>query len=82
MPLPDILDDDHIDDAAKLLGAYYTTYQHAGLPRTGSRFDSWAGGGDAPGMANRVTADDVVAVSFLSSRFRPSRLRSLETHAA
>jgi hypothetical protein len=82
MPLPDILDGDHIDDAAKLLGAYYTELFASELPRTGSRFDSWAGGGDAPGMANRVTADDLVAVSFLSVKI-PGRaaVGLLETHA-
>lgn len=82
MTVPDILDDDHIDEAAKLLGAYYTELFASEMPRSGSRFDSWAGGGDAPGVANRVTADDLVAVSFLSIRI-PARaaLGMLETHA-
>ena len=82
MTVPDILDDDNIDEAAKLLGAYYTELFASEMPRTGCRFDSWAGGGDAPGVANRVTADDLVAVSFLSMKI-PGRAAfgMLETHA-
>jgi len=66
MTIPDILDDDHIDEAAKLLAAYYRKTP-AGLPvYTGSLFNSWAGGGNAPEVVNRVTANDLVAVSFLA----------------
>ena len=66
MKLPDILNDDHIDAAAKLLSAYYRLTT-AGLPAyTGSLFNSWACGGDASDVVNRVTADDLIAVSFLA----------------
>lgn len=66
MRLPDILHDDQIEDAAGLLSRYYAPLPATGLPRTGSRFENWAGGGDAPEVVNEVTADDLVAVSFLS----------------
>lgn len=33
---------------------------------TGARFERWAGGGDAPEVKDRFTADDLVAVSLLS----------------
>lgn len=66
MPIPNILDEDHIDAAAQLLRTYYRRTT-AGLPGyTGSMFTSWAGGGDAPAVVNRVTADDLIALSFLS----------------
>jgi hypothetical protein len=66
MAIPDILDEHHIDTAAKLLGTYYgrTT---AGLPAyTGSMYNCWGGGGDTSRDVNRVTSDDLIAVSFLS----------------
>lgn len=53
MTLPGILHHDHIEEAAELLSDYYTDLFASEMPRTGSRFDSWAGGGDAPGLANR-----------------------------
>lgn len=66
MTIPDILDTDHIDEAAALLAAYYRK-TGAGQPvYTGSLFNSWVGGGDAPEVVNRVTADDLVSVSFLA----------------
>lgn len=82
MTIPSILDDHHVQAAAKLLSAYYNDLFVSDMPRSGSRFDSWMGGGDAPGVANRVTADDLVAVSFLSVMI-PARaaLGMLETHA-
>ncbi|MCO4261515.1 DUF6308 family protein [Pseudarthrobacter sp. MDT3-26] len=81
MTIPNILDEDHIDAAAKLLRAYYNDLFASEMPRTGSRFDSWAGGGDAAGVANRVVSDDPVAVSLLSVKI-PARaaVGILETH--
>lgn len=35
-------------------------------PYTGSRFESFAAGGDHPAVADRVTAEDLVAVTLLS----------------
>ena len=66
MTLPDILSPDRTDDAAALVTKYYTKLSRNDVPQTGSRFDDWAGGGDRPNVANSVTADDVLAVSFLS----------------
>ncbi|WP_255771533.1 DUF6308 family protein [Pseudarthrobacter sulfonivorans] len=65
MALPDILGQDHMHAAAKLLGTYYRRTA-AGLPAyTGSMYSSW-GGGAAARDVNRVTAEDLIAVSFLS----------------
>jgi hypothetical protein len=65
MAIPAILDDDHIDTAAKLLGTYYRR-TGAGLPAyKGSMYNCWGGGGDAPHDVNRITPDDLIAVSFL-----------------
>ncbi|WP_440581420.1 DUF6308 family protein [Streptomyces sp. PT19] len=36
------------------------------VPFTGSRFEHLAGGGDRPGIADRITAEDLVAVQTLS----------------
>lgn len=49
-----------------------TAYFEPGLPAdhapwySGSRFESLAGGGDRPEIANRIVADDLVAVSLLA----------------
>lgn len=56
-----------VESAARNVRDYFTEIMpKSGTVRTGARFDSWAGGGDAPETANRITADDLVAVSFLS----------------
>ncbi|MFH5880247.1 DUF6308 family protein [Arthrobacter sp. NA-172] len=82
MKLPDILSEARIDDAAKLVRKYYGKTFKDGLPRTGSRFDTWAGGGDKKEVANRITADDIVAVSFLSIDFPPqAAIGLLDSHA-
>jgi hypothetical protein len=63
--LPDILKDQNVKAAAKLLHRYYFERDKKGLPSTGSYFDEWAGGGDT---ANRdvIMDSDAVAVSMLS----------------
>ncbi len=66
MQLPEILGPNHEEGAAKIVGRYYNDRFKFAQPRTGSRFDDWAGGGDALEVRNRITADDLVAVSFLS----------------
>ena len=65
MELPDILSDQNVKAAAKLLHRYYLEPDKQGLLSTGSYFDEWAGRGDT---ANRdvITDSDVVAVSMLS----------------
>jgi hypothetical protein len=63
--LPDILSDQNVKAAAKLLHRYYHESDKKGLLSTGSHFDEWAGRGDT---ANRdvITDSDAVAVSMLS----------------
>jgi hypothetical protein len=63
--LPDILSDQNVKAAAKLLHRYYLEPDKQGLLSTGSYFDEWAGRGDT---ANRdvITDSDAVAVSMLS----------------
>ena len=50
------------------LADYFQPDRPAGtMPRySGSRFESLAGGGDRPAVANTITADDLVAVTLLS----------------
>lgn len=50
MDLPDILNDQNVKPAAKLLHRYYLEHDKKGLLSTGSYFDEWAGRGDT---ANR-----------------------------
>lgn len=66
MTLPEILTKSRIGEAAGLVSEYYTKLYRNDLPQTGSRFDDWAGGGDKKEVAHVITADDVLAVSFLS----------------
>lgn len=52
-----------------------------GVPFTGSRFEHLAGGGDRPEVADRVTAEDLVAVQTLSVTVpAPVALDLLEGH--
>lgn len=83
MDLPAILDANHIDDAADLLHRYYRQKLTSGHVRTGARFDTWAGGGDAPEVANRITADDVLALALLGEEITgPGVVGLLETGSA
>lgn len=66
MTYPEVLDAHHVAEAAELVRRYYEPIGDNTTPRTGTRFDGWAGGGDRPDNADRITADDLVAVSFLS----------------
>ncbi|MCQ1948943.1 DUF6308 family protein [Arthrobacter jinronghuae] len=82
MDLPAILDAGHVDDAAGLLRRYYTQKLTSGHVRTGARFDTWAGGGDSPGAADRITADDLVALALLGEEIKgPAVVGLLETKA-
>ena len=82
MKLPAILTDkDQTENAASLLHAYFNEPTVTGLPRTGSHFETWAGGGDRPDAADTLTADDIVAVSFLGMRIKGEAAYGLlETH--
>ncbi|UWX96790.1 DUF6308 family protein [Arthrobacter zhaoxinii] len=64
-------------EAARLLRNYYTKPGLKGRVRTGARFDTWAGGGDAPDVVNTITADDMLAASFLSVPFEPTAVIGL-----
>lgn len=66
MTLPTILAEENVQNAADLLADYYRRRLN-GLPAyTGSCFDSWAAIEDADEKSNVITADDLIAVSFLS----------------
>lgn len=72
MKLPHILADHGPETtarAAQLLRNYYTEILPTGRVRTGARFDHWSAGGDSPGVMNQLTADDMLAASFLSVDF-------------
>lgn len=80
--LPDILSEGSIDPAATLVSAYYRLTTKNLPAYTGSLFNAWTGGGDAPGVANRITSDDLVAVSFLSVDVPgEAAIGILDTHA-
>ncbi|WP_159803056.1 DUF6308 family protein [Arthrobacter zhaoguopingii] len=82
MTYPEILDADHVAEAAALVRRYYLPIGENTNPRTGTRFDDWADGGDHPHVADRITADDLVAVSFLSVDIKGrAAIGLLETYA-
>lgn len=83
MALPEILLPALVDEAAALVNEYYTKLYRNGVPQTGSRFDNWAGGGDRVEVANAITADDLLAVSFLSVPVpAPAIIGLVETRSA
>jgi hypothetical protein len=47
---------------------YFDDSPTRGKPYTGRRFEALAGGGDRPETANRLTGDDLVAITTLSVR--------------
>lgn len=65
MDLPDILSDQNVKAAAKLLHRYFREHDKKGLLSTGSYFDEWAGRGDTENR-DVITDHDAVAVSMLS----------------
>lgn len=82
MPLPHILTEGCADEAAALVREYYSRTFTNGMTRTGSRYDNWAGGGDQLATANRITADDLIAVSFLSVEIDArAAIGLLDTHS-
>lgn len=66
MTLPRILTEGNEEEAARLLAAYYRRTADGRRAYTGSYFNSWAGGGDSGENRDSITADDLVAVSFLA----------------
>lgn len=80
MKLPVILDENHVGEAAALVTGYYTKKRKRGGLQTGARYESWTGGGDNPDLANTVTAEDLIAVTFLSVQVpAPAAIGILET---
>lgn len=63
MTLHPILED--TDACVELVARYYSGEGKYGLPRSGSHFDHWDGGGGRDEIRNELTADDFLAVSFL-----------------
>lgn len=73
MELPDILSEENVSKAAKLLERYYLhADEKTGRLSSGSYFDEWAGRGDAPDVRDRITDSDIVAVSMLSIKVPPA----------
>jgi len=65
--LPEALTSTDTAPAAELLSTYFQTLLDDGVPRfSGAMFETLAGSGDAPEVANVFTAEDLVAVSLLS----------------
>ncbi|OAK53818.1 DUF6308 family protein [Rhodococcoides kyotonense] len=74
LPPPLIADTD--DDAVAVLRRYYGNTYLGGDCYTGAFFDSWAPEG-READANRFTADDLVAITFLSVEVKASAAREL-----
>ncbi|MDQ6739300.1 MAG: DUF6308 family protein, partial [Actinomycetota bacterium] len=82
MKLPAILTEkDQTENAANLLHSYFNESTITGQTRTGSHFEAWGGGGDRTAVANTLTDQDIVAVSFLGMRIKGEAAYGLlETH--
>lgn len=76
MRLPSALQNDNLDNAVKALTRYYgSPYLENGY--TGASFDSWDSTGTRAKDANVFTADDLVAIGFLSVDAGPRAARDL-----
>lgn len=65
--MPELLTAGHEDAAVQVLSCYYGAGRHEWCrPFTGARFDEWDSTGNRWADSDRFTADDLVAVSFLS----------------
>ncbi|PHV66619.1 hypothetical protein CSW57_09955 [Williamsia muralis] len=64
--IPEVLHGQHSDQAAALLRRYFDIGTEGQPNFTGSMFERFDGGGDAPHVVDRFTAADMVAVSMLS----------------
>lgn len=83
MHLPSALQDTDDESPSALLQCYYGTgshRHHQGF--TGAHFDTWDSTGTRAADADRFTADDVVAVSFLSVDVPPMAASALLTTQA
>ncbi|GAB7186950.1 hypothetical protein ATKI12_6781 [Kitasatospora sp. Ki12] len=60
------------EESLRLLRTYFTRRRERGdLWYSGAHFERLDGGGDRPGVADRFTADDLVAVTMLSVQVKP-----------
>jgi hypothetical protein len=64
--MPEVLGEQHGDQAAALLRRYFRIGDEGQPNFTGSMFERFDGGGDAAHVVDRFTAADLVAVSMLS----------------
>jgi hypothetical protein len=79
--LPQVLQDSDDGRAIAALRRYYGTSGNLGS-FTGARFDAWDSSGTRWADANRFTADDLVAVTFLSVNVTaPAAISLLDTRA-
>lgn len=84
MRLPDLLASGRRDAAVDTLACYYGLGAHGRHGSfTGARFDAWDSDGSRARQANRFSADDLVAVTFLSVQVPPQAAAALlDTRAA
>ncbi|WP_410793571.1 DUF6308 family protein [Kribbella sp. C-35] len=77
MKLPSLVEVDRRSDALRVLSCYYGLNGHEAHRYTGARFDTWDSAGSRDSSHNRFTADDLVAVSFLSVNVPPLAAEAL-----
>ncbi|MBD5785055.1 hypothetical protein IF650_02570 [Cellulosimicrobium terreum] len=81
LTVPDIVKPEHTAAAVSHLRRYFAPVDGT-TGWTGSRFERLGGGGDRPEVANRFTAEDLVAVSLLSVNVPPhGAIQLLESRA-
>jgi hypothetical protein len=77
-----LLDDDDDQTALGLLRTYYGQPVFGPGAATGALFDGWDSTGNRAKDTNRFTADDLVAVTFLSVNIPPTAARDFFTDRA
>lgn len=77
MKLPALLKGSRRGDALDALACYYGRGTHANHTFTGAYFDTWDSLGTRLADADRFTADDLAAVTFLSVNVPPTAARQL-----
>ncbi|RYF87837.1 MAG: hypothetical protein EON95_21265 [Caulobacteraceae bacterium] len=75
--LPTTLSTDSDAAAVAALTRYYDRPYLGDDAYVGAHFDSWSSTGDRAGEADRFTADDLVAVTFLSVQIPPTAARAV-----
>jgi hypothetical protein len=81
--IPELLATASHDQAVSVLACYFALGRHREhKPFTGARFDTWDSTGTRAADVSRFTADDLVAVSFLSVEVPPlAAVELLDTQA-